>query len=161
MRAARLATLATLIAGTPAHALCFYAKADFYAGKARSYTTIPQEFRDSKWVVKARVETADYHWANSGDSWTVYGVRVLTRFKGPPSHVLRLFTFRDSGGFYLDNGTSPDLNSDYLLFLDPPSQTPPRGVRNVVEVNFSCGQSRAWSQVTATDQRLLSRLSRR
>lgn len=46
--------IAVFLAAAPANALGFYTKADFYAGKARSYTTISQEFRDSRWVVRAR-----------------------------------------------------------------------------------------------------------
>lgn len=154
-RFASVAFVALLTSTTPAHALCVY------DDKMYAKTTLAQEFRDSKWVVKAKVEAADYHWANYGPSWTIYSIRVLTRFKGPAVRNLRLFTFRDSGGFYLDKGTDPDLDSDYLLFLDPPMQTLPRRVKNVVQVNYACGQSKPWSEVTASDQRELTRLAGR
>jgi len=153
--------IAALLAAVPAKALCFYTKADFYAGKARSYTSIPQEFRDSRWVVRARVINALYHSTDS-DSWTLYTVRVLDRFKGPSIRTTRVFTYRDSGGFYLDKGpNSPDRANDYLLFLNPATQVLPRGVRSVVQVNFSCGQSRPWKELTRTDLAKLDLLAGR
>lgn len=48
--------------------------------------------------------SAGYH-STDGDSWTLYTVRMLDRFKGPPTGNIRAFTYRDSGGFYLDKGT--------------------------------------------------------
>ena len=156
-----IGSIAALLAAAPANALCFYTKADFYAGKARSYTSIPQEFRDSRWVVRARVINARYHSTDS-DSWTLYTVRVLDRFKGRSTHAMRVFTYRDSGGFYLDKGpSSPDRANDYLLFLNPATQVLPRGMRNVVQVNFSCGQSRPWKELTRTDLAKLDLLAGR
>jgi len=149
-----VAAVAPLLA-TPAHALCVY------HDRMYAKTSLAEEFHDAKWVVKAKVEAGDYHWANYGPSWTIYTVRVLTRFKGPPVATFRLFTYRDSGGFYLDKGTDPDLDSDYLLFLDPAIQTLPRGVANVVQVNYACGQSKQWSDLTLADQRTLARFARR
>jgi len=156
-----IGSIAALLAAAPANALCFYTKADFYAGKARSYTSIPQEFRDSRWVVRARVINARYHGTDS-DSWTLYTVRVLDRFKGPSTHAMRVFTYHDSGGFYLDKGlNSPDRANDYLLFLNPATQVLPRGMRDVVQVNFSCGQSRPWKERTRTDLAKLDLLAGR
>jgi len=149
-----IAAVAPLLA-TPAHALCIY------DGAMYAKTSLAQEFNDAKWVVKAKVEAGDYHWANYGPSWTIYTVRVLSRFKGPPVATFRLFTYRDSGGFYLDNGTDPDLDSDYLLFLDPATQTLPHGVTNVVQVNYACGQSKRWSDLTPADRGTIARLARR
>jgi hypothetical protein len=149
----------TVLASSPATALCFYNKKDFYAGKARSYTTIPQEFRDSRWVVKAKLLSANNHFSDDGESWAVYTVRVLTRYKGAGSGTLRLFTYRDSGGFYLDKGMFPDLGGEYLLFLNPATGDLPRGVRNVTEINFSCGQSRPWSEVPRRDRVRLADLA--
>jgi hypothetical protein len=40
-----IGSIAALLAAIPANALCFYTKADFYTGKARSYSSIPQEWR--------------------------------------------------------------------------------------------------------------------
>ena len=156
-----IGSIVAILAAAPANALCFYTKADFYAGKARSYTSVPQEFRDSRWVVRARVTNARYH-STDGDSWTLYTVRVLDRFKGPSIRTMRLFTYRDSGGFYLDKGlNSPDRANDYLLFLNPATQVLPRGMRNVMQVNYSCGQSRPWKELTPADLSKLNLISGR
>ena len=153
MRYLLLALALSALAAEPAQAFCEY------RGKLYAKTTVAREFRDSKWVVKAKLEAADYHWANSGESWTVYTVRVLTRYKGSPARFMRVFTYRDSGGFYLDKGTSPDLDTDYLLFLVPPTQELPRGINRVAQVNYSCGQSRPWSEVPLADRQALERRS--
>lgn len=144
---------AAMLPATPVAAFCSYRNTLYYK------TTLAEEFRDARWVVKAKVEAADDHWANSGDSWTIYKVRVLTRYKGPPARTLRLFTFRDSGGFYLDKGMVPNLDADYLLFLDPATQTLPRGVRGVVEVNYECGQSKSWTEMSPVQRRALTQLA--
>lgn len=156
-----ISSVAALLAAAPANALCFYTKADLFAGKARSYTTLAQEFRDSRWVVRARVISARYRSTDS-DSWTLYTVRVLDRFKGSPIRTMRVFTYRDSGGFYLDKGpNSPDRANDYLLFLNPASQVLPRGMRNAAQVNFSCGQSRPWKELRRADRAKLELLAGR
>jgi hypothetical protein len=132
-----------------------------YHGKMNAKTTVRQEFADSRWVVLAKVTNADYHWADEGDSWTIYHLQVLTRFKGNPPVNIELLTYRDSGGFYLDKGTNPDLGGEYLLFLDPISPPPPipAAAHGATEVNYSCGQSKEWSKVTAADRSELTRLS--
>jgi hypothetical protein len=156
-----ISSVAALLAAAPANTLCFYTKADLFAGMARSYTTLAQEFRDSRWVVRARVISARYH-STESDSWTVYTVRVLDRFKGPSIRTMRVFTYRDSGGFYLDKGLNvPDRANAYLLFLNPATQDLPRGMRNVVQVNFSCGQSRPWKELTRADRSKLDFLAGR
>lgn len=155
MRAAILACLVVSLFATPARALCFYNKQDFDAGKARSYTTIPQEFRDSRWVVRARIEREHRYTPDNDEPWVVYNVRPITTYKGAPRPRFRLFTYVDSGGF------QPDIGIDYLLFLVPPTQKLPRGVRNVVQDNFSCGQSVPWRDVSAANRRLLARLASR
>lgn len=157
-----LLSLVALAATAPAHALCFYTKADFYAGKDRSYTTVPQEFRDAKWVVRAKVLSAVYHQADGRtDSWTLYRLRILQTLKGRPVTALRLFTYRDSGGFYLDKGNGPDLGTDYLLFLVPPSQTLPPGLGRVTQINFNCGQSKPWRETSAADRAWLAAHAKR
>ena len=52
-----------------------------------------------------------------------------------------------------------DRNADYLLFLAPPSRDVPAAVSNVVEVNYACGQSRRWRNVSRADRKLLDRLA--
>jgi hypothetical protein len=104
-----LAVITALLLGSSAQALCVY------HGKLYAKTTIHQEFADSRWVVRAKVVAAETHWSEDEASWTIYNLRVLTSFKGrPPAHV-NLFTYRDSGGFYLDKGMANDLGGEYLL----------------------------------------------
>lgn len=147
MRVAFLACLAAAVVATPAEALCVYNR-QLYAR-----TTIPQEFRDSKWVIRGRIERERRHYSDADESWFVYDVRPVKSFKGGPKSRFRLFTYLDSGGF------QPDVGIDYLLFLDPPMQDQTRGARGVVEINFSCGQSRPWREISAVDRRLLARLA--
>lgn len=157
--------LTCLVAGllmcvsAPASALCIY------AGKDNVKTTIEQEFSDSQWVVRAHVEAADYHWSDAGESWTVYHLRVVTTFKGLLSKRLSLFTFRDSGGFYLDAagaGAGPDFDHDYLLFLSPMTyrKSDPAASRSAVWINYNCGQSKEWSELGRGDQERLQRLGK-
>jgi hypothetical protein len=139
-----------------AHALCIN------KGKMYAKTTIPQEFFDSKWVVKVKVVAADNHWSDVDDSWTLYHLQVVTTFKGAPPSSVELFTYRDSGGFYLDKGTNADLDGEYLLFLDPidKAEKVPYAARSATEVNYSCGQSKLWREVSSADQKRLADLSR-
>ncbi len=83
---------------SPSYGFCMY-KDQLYAK-----TTLSQEFADSRWVVRAKVLAADDHWSDEEESWTIYRLEVLTTFKGAPPPRISLFTYRDSGGFYLDQG---------------------------------------------------------
>ena len=140
-----IATAVLLLgAALPAHALCIYNGVD------NAKTNIAQEFRDSKWVVKVQVVAADNHWSDEDDSWTLYHVKTLRSFKGQAPPHLDVFTYRDSGGFYLDKGMSNDLGGEYLLFLSPATQKLPRIARGALEVNYSCGQSGPWAQLSAS-----------
>ncbi len=132
-----------------------------YNGVMYARTTISQEFRDSKWVVRVKVLAADNHWSDVDDSWTIYTVQVRTAYKGQPPLRMRVFTYRDSGGFYLDKGTNPDLGGEYLLFLDPipRSATRPAQARGATDVNYPCGQSKGWNLIAETEQQQLRRLS--
>ena len=87
----------------------------------------------------------------------------LPAFKGSPPARLDMFTYRDSGGFYLDKGTAHDLGGEYLLFLDPigNAHTVPALARTATEVNYSCGQSKVWDAVTSSERLELHSLSRR
>lgn len=142
--------------GSSAHALCIY-KGELYA-----QTTVSQEFEDSRWVVKAKVLAATEHFIEGEEPWTEYQLEVQHAYKGDPPRSLRFFTFRNSGGFYLDRGRAHDVGGEYLLFLNP---TPsfsyvPAGARGTVSVNYSCGVSGRWSSVSATSHRELLRLGR-
>ena len=151
-----LIAVAGLLAGSPADALCIY------NGLDNAKTTLQQEFRDSPWVVRAHVMSADYHWSDEGESWTLYRLRVVQIFKGKMSKRFTFFTGRNSGGFYMDgNNATPDLENDYLLFLTRFSQnadTPP-AARRALSVNYNCGQSKPWTQVSKDDARRLRSLS--
>lgn len=142
------AYLMASIAATPAHALCVY------DGQLYAKTTVAQEFRDARWVVVARVEREDVHYGGASN-WIIYRLRTVKPFKGAPAKRPRLFTFQDSGGFY------PDVGADYLLFLNPPSPEVPSSLGSVVEVNYACGQSRPWRDLSSADRRILTRLAAR
>jgi hypothetical protein len=146
MRTVLVALALTAGSTSAAHALCIY-KGEMYAK-----TTIDREFADSRFVVRAKLMSADQHWSDEGESWAVYHVKVVTAFKGQPPRRLSVYTERNSGGFYLETEKGPDLSEDYLLFLTPPSGAPlPKAARGAMEVNYSCGQSKPWRAVTKRD----------
>jgi hypothetical protein len=133
------------VSAAPAHALCIYHGID------SAKTSVAQEFRDARWVVRAHVVSADYHWSDEDESWTLYRLKVVQSFKGRLSQRFTFFTERNSGGFYLDGeGGVPDLDGDYLLFLTarPWPRTVPPAAKGALWVNYNCGQSKPWSQVT-------------
>lgn len=142
--------------GSSAHALCIY-KGELYARP-----TVSQEFQDSRWVVKAKVLTATDHFVEGEEPWTEYQLEVQQAYKGEPPRRLRFFTFRNSGGFYLDRAQEHDVGGEYLLFLNPTTNTPqfPLAARGTVSVNYSCGASGLWSSVTAGARANLLRLRR-
>jgi hypothetical protein len=139
-----------------AHALCSY-KGELYAR-----TTVSQEFRDSRWVIKAKVLAATEHFVEGEEPWTEYQLEVQHAYKGSPPSRLRFFTLRNSGGFYLDRGREHDLGGEYLLFLNPTTNSPgiPAAASGTFSVNYSCGASGAWSSVTTASREELIRLSR-
>ena len=146
-----------------AHALCIY-KGELYAT-----TTIPQEFADSRWVVRARVTAQTDSWADAGpdydeDPWTTYRIEVLEVFKGEAPREMTVFTERDSGGFYLEPPRGRfDPNVQYLLFLNPTqmwTDSPPEA-SGTARVNYNCGQSKPWHQVPASDRDALLTLADR
>ena len=149
------AAIAFGLAIPPADALCIY------HGQTYAKTTVAQEFADSQWVVRVRVTAADDHWSDEEDSWSLYHLQVLTSFKGNPPARIAMFTYRDSGGFFLDKGMANDLGGEYLLFLDPVShrETAPGTAKNATEVNYSCGQSKVWSAVSTSERQELEKLS--
>lgn len=157
MRAIVLPVVLALSAlGSSAHALCIY-KGELYAR-----TSIGQEFEDSRWVVKAKVRSATDHFIEGEEPWTEYQLEVQYAYKGNPPQQLRFFTFRNSGGFYLDRDREHDVGGEYLLFLNPTSDSPaiPAAARGTVSVNYSCGLSGPWNSVTTGSRAELARLSR-
>ncbi|MXO60372.1 hypothetical protein GRI89_12565 [Altererythrobacter salegens] len=140
---------------TPAHALCVH------NGILYAKTTLGQEFREARWVVRARVLSST-SWEDSETNGTVYRLQVVERFKGKLPGQFAFSTERNSGGFYLDNDSGgTDVGGEYLLFLvpNPRSASGPSLVRNSYWVNYSCGQSRRWSAVASADRTELAALS--
>lgn len=146
------------VSAAPAHALCIYHGVD------NAKTSVAQEFRDAQWVVRAHVVSADYHWSDEDESWTRYRLKVVQSFKGNLRQRFTFFTMRNSGGFYMDGeGGTPDLDGDYLLFLTPRPwpRTDPPAAKGAFWVNYNCGQSKPWSQVTQKQVAQLRALSAR
>lgn len=152
-----IAALAPALAFAPlsqAKALCIY-KGDLYAK-----TTMAQEYADSHWVVRARVTSETNSWTDARIDddeapWTTYRIEVLEAFKGGPPHTMTVFTWNDSGGFYLGpkNGAPRDPYEEYLLFLNPTGRftdAPPEAAGTAM-VNYNCGQSKPWILLTAED----------
>jgi len=152
-----LATLLTAFGFSKANALCIY-KGDFDVK-----TTIRQEFRDSRWVVRAKVLKAQDHYSKEDAPYTTYQIAVDRAYKGSPPKHLVFFTMRDSGGFYLDNDTSHDIGGKYLLFLNPNirDKGDPAAIVGTVSVNYSCGQSKTWREVRRSEILELEGLSKR
>lgn len=156
-----------LAPATRAEALCSYRGVD------NARTTLRQEYADARWVVRARVMSAtdgevEAGKPDAGMRYTVYRLEVVRAYKGDPPQQIRFFTMRSSAGFYMDRPWVPlpqghDIGGEYLLFLNPiPAYSgQPRAERGAAFVNYSCGQSRPWSEVSAGSRRLLTSLSSR
>ena len=155
----RLILSAGLLAMLPgvAHAFCYY------HGKFNVVTSIGQEFRDARWVVRARVLSAKYV-TTDDDSWVSYRLKVVRTLKGRMPATFTFFTTYDSGGFYMDNGMqSADRSEDYLLFLVPfpRNSDHPKETRGAYWVNYNCGQSQPWPRLKPGQVRLLEQLATR
>jgi hypothetical protein len=126
-----------------ASALCFH------DGKLYAQTTLAQEFRESRWVVRARVETAQ-----GPNEWTMYRLKLLRSYKGTLPQHFKYFTMRDSGSFPLDRGPLPDIGAEYLLFLAAPDTGDERipAARHATGINCSCGQSKPWRDVSPSER---------
>jgi hypothetical protein len=151
--------LAALSVAPSAHALCVY------HGEDNVKTTIAREFKDSHWVVRAKVVSAKDHFSDEDESWTIYRLEVEHTYKGQPPHQLLFFTFRNSGGFYMDKAwarlpAGHDIGSEYLLFLNPwPARKDlPPLAKDSVFVNYSCGVSGPWPNISPPDRERLSDL---
>lgn len=153
-----LAVLFLAMPLSPAATLCIHRGVD------NARTTLEQEFHESRWVVRARVISADTHWSDEDESWTLYGLEVVHSYKGSLLRRFTFFTGRNSGGFYMDGDNGrPDLGGEYLLFLvpHPRSSTNPPAARRALWVNYNCGQSKRWTEVTAGEASRLRALSGR
>lgn len=142
--------VAALYPAGSAHALCMYGQT-LYAR-----TTLSQEFHDARLVVLARVSSKRNLWnLDPEGAWgTVYRLAVVRTFKGRTGSIVRDFSERDSGGFYLDVGR------EYLLFLNPIEGSGwGKAAPGAWMVNYNCGQSRPWTQVPEADRQLLAALA--
>jgi len=140
----------------PAFALCSY------RGELYAQTTLDQEYLDAPFVVRARVLSAS-DWQGAEERMTIYRLEVIQYFKGTLPQTFLYSTERNSGGFYLDRGTKPDIGGEYLLFLTNGSRTtstPARSAR-AFTINYSCGQSRRWDEISRQDRTRLADLSDR
>ena len=144
-----------LVPEGPASALCIYRGVD------NARTSMDQEYRDSRWVVRARVLGVETRW-REGEGSTLYRLELVRSYKGAAPRSFSFFTERNSGGFYMDNAAGrPDVGGEYLLFLVPNSRPGEASARHALRVNYNCGQSRPWGQVNARDARRLTALARR
>jgi hypothetical protein len=142
---------------SPAGAVCFH------NGKLYGKTATAQEFAESRYVVRARVESGHSHFG-APTSWTLYRLRLLHAFKGAPPKTFMFYTRRDSGGFYMDAAQgAPDAGGDYLLFLNPTKAAAddPSVARGTMWVNYECGQSKPWTDVSTVELMRLKALERR
>lgn len=133
-----------------------------YKDEPYARTTLAQEFENARQAVRVRVLSANSNRPDNGrdEPSTLYEVEVLDAFKGSPARRLAVFTFRNSGGFYMDRGPAPDIGGEYLLFLDPAPAWMPTTVRGAAVVHYSCGQSRRWDEVEPAARATLQRLRR-
>jgi hypothetical protein len=140
----------------PAFAVCSY------RGELYAQTTLEEEYHDAPFVVRARVLSAS-DWQGVDDRGTVYRLEVVQFFKGSLPRTFSLSTERNSGGFYLDRGTKPDIRGEYLLFLtDGPRRTSTSAPDpNAFAINYSCGQSQRWDELSREDRTQLADLSGR
>jgi hypothetical protein len=155
-KAILVAAAAMLTLPGPAFALCSY------RGELYAQTTLDQEYEDAPFVVRARVLSAS-DWQGAEERGTVYQLEVVQSFKGTLPQTFLFSTERNSGGFYLDRGTKPDIGGEYLLFLtDGPRMTSTSAPdASAFAINYSCGQSRRWDAISRQDRARLAELSGR
>lgn len=168
----RKSTFCLMIAAlTPALALAPLSQAQalcLYKGELYAKTTTAQEFADSQWVVRARLVSAADHYPDDASNdpddgpWVIYTIQVEETFKGQPAPTLTLYSERNSGGFYLERPwTGAHPGDEFLLFLNPIDQVErrPDAAAGSTMVNYSCGQSKPWSELTAEERQALTTLS--
>jgi hypothetical protein len=146
-----------------AKALCIYGGNHFtkssqpeWQGRLYATTTLADEFTDSALVIRGTVlSSQDVGLSDARGRGTVYSVRVDEVFKGHASKSILYYSDRDSGGFYLGEGGE---SREYLLFLDPIRREylASKEAPGAYEVNYNCGQSRQWREVSPGDRKRLS-----
>lgn len=145
---------------TAAHAVCFYKGELYYK------TTLAEEYEDARWVVRARMVEETNSWDKvegpvsepEEAPWTLYRIEVLETFKGDAPQTMTVFTLRDSGGFYLEPAPGGTNVGEFLLYLVPTESRSdlPSQAAGSAWVNYSCGQSRPWSEVSQDDREALA-----
>jgi hypothetical protein len=133
-----------------------------------SGASVQQEYREADVVVRARMISEINAWddrpgaafrARWGDGGPVvlYGLSVVTIFKGRPGPRISFFQERNSGAFYLG------ADREYLLFLNyiRPYPGRPAAARGAMHMRYACGQSKQWSDVRAGDLATLRRIAQR
>jgi hypothetical protein len=159
------AVIGVTLCASSASALCVYEGNHFekstspdFDGRLYATTTLMDEFADSALVIKGTAISSQ-HVPPGGEFFaaTVYNIRVDQTFKGTVPKTLHYYTENDSGRFNLDVGTP------FLLFLKPmPADYEDRKIApGAFLVNYNCGQSRPWSEISAIDRDQLAALSRR
>jgi hypothetical protein len=152
----------TFVPLSQANALCIY------NGEISAKTTVAQEYADAHWVVRARLVSVSNHYPDetvndpTDEPWVLYTITVEETFKGRPSPELKLYSERNSGGFYLERpSTGAHPGDEFLLFLNPIDQVErrPDAAAGSTMVNYSCGQSKPWGEVTAQERQALATLS--
>lgn len=153
---ALFATIALLFSSVPAQAFCQY------QGTLYAKTTLEQEYRDARWVVRARVvrEQAYDSEACHDCPGRLYNLEVVHRYKGDIAQKFSFYTQQNSGGFYLDQGADA-IGSEWLLFLNPGpwGVNDPPAARSAAWINYSCGQSKKWNAVDSRQRAELMRLA--
>jgi hypothetical protein len=119
-----------------------------------SYAAATRAYRDSMWVVRARLSAADDHWGAAGQSWTLIHTQIVHTFKGRPPPRLDILTHGDDSGPWLDGSSLSNLGEDYLLFLRPAPPGSP--IEGVATVSDGCGASKPWSRVSHEEIRSLA-----
>ena len=183
MRRRLLAIIALFGGSVPAHAFCFYRGVD------NATTTIAQEFRDSRYVVEATVLSGTVGYADDPDRtfikrWGIdggnaYRLRVVRALKESPPATIRFFSDLDRGrfvfeqswidraprgaseAFYVGPDRAVERGRQYLLFLNRRQWHARMGAeeRGAVLVNYECGQSKPWHEVSKQQKRLLQQLA--
>jgi len=155
-----------MICSTPdAKAVCIYggkhfAKSSQTEGLGRLYatTSLADEFTDSALVIRGTVLSSQDIGLDHQDTqgWgTVYRVGVDEVFKGHAPKSILYYSDRDSGGFYLGEGGE---SREYLLFLVPIRRGywASKEAPGAYELNYNCGLSRQWRDVSPGDRKRLS-----
>jgi hypothetical protein len=143
--------MAALLSFAPyANALCIY-KDQMYAK-----TTLEQEFSDSSLVVRGNIISSQNIVPSDPEAelGVRYKVRIDQIYKGKSPTIFDYYSERNSGGFY------PGVGKKFLLFLNPASSTViTEESAGTMVINYNCGQSRDWKDVSVGDRKKLAILS--